>query len=291
MRVSNQGSAETVWLVLDDAWEFNEPLSFEVPKRVEALESGPSLRYITSQRMIERFCAEFGEIFRPFILFGSGDFHHLTALFIRQMKEPFVILSFDNHPDWVVPPVRWSCGGWVNRALENPLVQQVAVWGCGNFECRFPWRLRGNRSACRSGRLWVAPWRSEKSRYPDWLHPMSNADWQTTFVRFVESIRTSAIYVTVDLDCLAESDAITNWENGRFLLADLHWAINFLRKKTRIVGGDLCGAFSPIRYASWFQSIAGRLDHPRQRSVPDRKRRSINLRALEVIWPILTKAA
>jgi hypothetical protein len=287
MRVSNQGSAETVWLVLDDAWEFNEPLSFKVPKRVEALESGPSLRYITSQRMIERFCAEFGEIFRPFILFGSGDFHHLTALFIRQMKEPFVILSFDNHPDWVVGPVHWSCGGWVNRALENPLVQQVAVWGCGNFECRFPWRLRGNRSACRSGRLWVAPWRSEKNDYPDWLHPISTADWRTAFIRFIESIRTSAIYVT---DCLVESDAITNWENGRFLLADLDWAINFLRKKARIIGGDLCGAFSPTRYASWFQSVAGRLDHPPQRSVTDRKRRSINLRALEVVWPILTQA-
>ena len=287
----NQSAAETVWLVLDDAWGFDEPSSFEIPKRVEALGSGPSLRYITSQRMIERFYAEFGEVFRPFILSGSGDFHHLTAIFIRQIKEPFVILSFDNHPDWVVGPVHWSCGGWVNRALENPLVQQVAVWGCGNFECRFPWRLRGNRSACRSGRLWVAPWRSEKNDYPDWLHPMSTADWQTAFVRFVESIRTSAIYVTVDLDCLAESDAITNWESGRFLLADLHWAINFLRKKTKIVGGDLCGAFSPIRYASWFQSIAGRLDHPRQRSVTDRKRRSINLRALEVIWPILTQAA
>jgi hypothetical protein len=89
---------------------------------------------------------------------------------------------------------------------------------------------------------------------------MSTADWKTAFVRFVESIRTSAIYVTVDLDCLAESDAITDWENGRFLLADLHWAINFLRKKTKSVGGDLCGAFSPIRSASWFQSMAGRLD-------------------------------
>jgi len=119
---------------------------------------------------------------------------------------------------------------------------------------------------------------------------MSTADWQAAFVRFVESIRTSAIYVTVDLDCLAESEAITNWENGRFLLADLDWAINFLRKKAKIIGGDLCGAFSPLRYASWFQSVAGRLDHPRQRSVTDRKRRSINLRALEVIWPILTQA-
>ena len=59
----NQGAAETVWLVLDDAWEFDEPLSFEVPKRVDALGSGPSLRFITSQRMIERFYAEFGEVF------------------------------------------------------------------------------------------------------------------------------------------------------------------------------------------------------------------------------------
>jgi hypothetical protein len=119
---------------------------------------------------------------------------------------------------------------------------------------------------------------------------MSTGDWQAAFVRFVESIRTSAIYVTVDLDCLAESDAITNWENGRFLLSDLVWAINLLRQKAKIIGGDLCGAFSPMRYASWFQSVAGRLDHPRRRRVTDGKRRSINLRALEVIWPILTRA-
>jgi hypothetical protein len=286
----NQDAAGTVWLVLDDAWEFDGPLSFEVPQRVDALGRGPSLRYVTSRKMIDRFYAEFGELFRPFILSGSGDFHHLTTIFIRQIREPFVILSFDNHPDWVVGPARWSCGGWVNRALENPLVLQVAVWGCGNFECGFPWRWRGNRSACRSGRLWVAPWRREKNDYPDWLHPMSTADWQAAFARFLESIRTSPIYVTVDLDCLAESEAITNWENGRFLLADLLWAINFVRQNARVIGGDLCGAFSALRYASWFQSVAGRLDHPHQRSVTDTKRRSINLHALERIWPILTQA-
>jgi hypothetical protein len=45
-----------------------------------------------------------------------------------------------------------------------------------------------------------------------------------------------------------------------------------------------------MRYRSWFQTVAGRFDHPPQRSVPDSERRSINLRALEVIWPILTQA-
>jgi hypothetical protein len=285
---SSRGTAGAVWFAFDDAWDFGISESFEPPARIDAREIGPSLRFITSGRMIERFHRKFGKLLRPFVLSGSGDFHHLTAIFVRQVKEPFVILSFDNHPDWDVRPPHWSCGAWVNRALENPLVKQVAVLGCASFECRLPWRLLGNRSACRSGRLWVAPWRSEGDDYPSWLHPMSTFDWRTVFARYVESLRTLPVYVTVDLDSLTESDAITNWENGRFSLSDIVWAIRFLRQKAPIVGGDLCGAFSLARYGSWFQALAGRFDHPRQRSVADSKRHAVNLRALQTIWPVLT---
>jgi arginase family enzyme len=284
---SGQALPEAVWLALDDAWDFVRSPTFNPPSRVDALAEGRLLRFITTKRTMESFRAKFSEHFRPFILSGSGDFHHLTAIFVRQVKEPFAILSFDNHPDWDVRPPHWSCGAWINRALEIPLVQQIAVWGCGSFECGFPWRLLGNRSACRSGRLWVAPWRSEKKTYPSWLHPISSSDWRAAFAQFVESIRTPAIYVTVDLDCLGESDAITNWENGRFALSDLVWAITILRQKVRIVGGDLCGAYSPMRYGSWFQSLAGRFDHPHPRTATDNERRSVNLRALETIWPHL----
>jgi arginase family enzyme len=284
---ASQGPPETVWLAFDEAWSFENSSSIKVPARVDALAAGPSLRFITTKRTVESFYAEFGERFRPFILSGSGDFHHLTAVFTRQIKEPFAILSFDNHPDWDVRPPHWSCGAWVNRALENSLVHQVAVWGCGSFECGFPWRLLGNRSACRAGRLRVAPWRSEGKGYPSWLYPISPADWRLSFTQYVESILAQAIYVTVDLDCLGESDAITNWENGRFALCDLVWAIGLLRQKTRIVGADLCGAFSPMRYGSRFQSLAGRFDHPRQRAVTETERRLVNRRALETIWPLL----
>jgi len=284
---TSQGPPETVWFAFDDAWEFERSPWFKSPLRVDALAVGPSLRFITTGGAVESFCAKFGKHFRPFILSGSGDFHHLTAVFVRQVKEPFAILSFDNHPDWDVRPPNWSCGAWVNRALENPLVQQVAVWGCGSFECGFPWRLLGNRAACRSGRLWVAPWQSVRQNYPSWLHPISSSNWRSAFGQFVESIGTSAIYVTVDLDCLGEKEAITNWENGRFASSDLVWAITFLRQKVRIIGGDLCGAFSPMRYGSRFQALAGRFDHPRQRAVDDNERRAVNLRALETIWPHL----
>jgi hypothetical protein len=276
-----------VWLAVDEAWSFANPSSFKMPSRVDALAAGPSLRFITTKRTVESFYAEFGEYFRPFILSGSGDFHHLTAVFTRQIKESFAILSFDNHPDWDIRPPHWSCGAWVNRALENPLVQQVAVWGCGSFECGFPWRLLGNRPACRSGRLRVAPWRPEGKSFPSWLHPISPADWRVSFAQYVESVLALTIYVTVDLDCLGESDAVTNWENGRFTLSDLVWAITLLRQKVRIVGGDLCGAFSPMRYGSRFQSLAGRFDHPGQRSVTETERRLVNLHALETIWPVL----
>jgi arginase family enzyme len=283
---SSQAASSTVWLAFDDAWDFEGSQSFAVPLRVDALAVGPSLRFITNKRAVESFHAKFSKHFRPFILSGSGDFHHLTAVYVRQVKEPFTILSFDNHPDWDVRPPHWSCGAWVNRALENPLVQQVAVWGCGSFECGLPWRLLGNRWACRSSRLWVAPWRSEGRNYPCWLHPISASDWRVVFTQFVETIR-NPIYVTVDLDCLGSSDAITNWENGRFAPSDLLWAITLLRKKLQIVGGDLCGAFSPMRYGSRFQALAGRFDHPRQRTVPERERQSVNRRALETIWPHL----
>src|ERR1700739_5035251 len=130
---SSQAASNTVWLAFDDAWDFEGSQSFTVPARVDVLAVGPSLRFITSKRGVESFYAKFSKHFRPFILSGSGDFHHLTAVYVRQVKEPFTILSFDNHPDWDVRPPHWSCGAWVNRALENPLVQQVAVWGCGSF--------------------------------------------------------------------------------------------------------------------------------------------------------------
>jgi hypothetical protein len=112
-------------------------------------------------------------------------------------------------------------------------------------------------------------------------------NWRGTFAKYLESLRRRSVYVTIDLDCLKESDAVTNWENGQFSLEDVLWALDLVRSKAVIVGGDLCGAFSTPRYGSWFQSLAGRFDHPRQRRVADGDRHLINNRALQAIWPRL----
>jgi len=281
-------AANQVWFQTDDAWDF---LPGELKSRlpvVDVREEARGLRFITSVGKIEAFAARYASEFRPFTLFGSGDFHHLSALWTRQFTEPFTLISFDNHPDWDIRPPKWSCGAWINRALENPHIEQVAIWGCGNFECNLPWRLLGNRSAAQAGRLQVHPWAREATSYPAWLHPLTPVTWKTQFTNWVESRTAQRIYVTIDLDCLFSNEIVTNWENGRFTCDDLTWALGLLHEKTQIIGGDLCGAWSPPIYETPFQRLAGWFDHPRVESAPGDDLPARNLRAFQRLWPALT---
>lgn len=275
--------AKAIHLNLDNAWAA-EVLPFGA---LDVTSWGPQLRFTAPSRLIEEFYRQAPKAL--FVLFGSGDFHHLTALWLRQLAEPFVLVSFDNHPDWDVRPPRWGCGGWVNRALELPHVKKVSVWGCGNFECWWPGRLFGNRRAEREGRLEVHPWADDRP-LSDQARPgaILRANWREHFAQFIQTLEGSNVYVTIDLDCLRAEEAVTNWESGRFTLEDVAWALGQLRASSApIVGGDICGAFSPPVYARRKQRFAADLDHPRLPARDIKAATQINLRAFETLWPIL----
>jgi len=270
----------------------------------------------------------------PFLLYGSGDFHYLTALRLRRIAQPVVLISFDNHPDWDVRPPKWGCGGWVNRALELPHIRHVAVWGCGNFECWWPHQIFGNRRAERTGVLEVHPWaddrpakdrpatRPEGSQLSQLAGSHSSFErlatsrdfgsvegaarrrrvrrqrrgailrenWRERFEQFCKNLANENIYVTIDLDCLRIEEAVTNWESGRFSVADLQWALGKLRESCRILSGDICGAYSPPKYARRKQRFAAEFDHPKIRLPDEDKIRAINLATLEKLWPLLARA-
>jgi hypothetical protein len=98
----------------------------------------------------------------------------------------------------------------------------------------------------------------------------------------------SNVYVTIDLDCLHAEDAVTNWESGRFTLDDVAWALTQLRASSaRIVGGDICGAFSPPIYARAKQRFAAEMDHPKLARPDLEEARQVNLRAFHQLWPAL----
>jgi arginase family enzyme len=273
-------------LNLDDAWS---GLPHDLPV-VDAREWGPRLRFSAPSRLIEDFWREQESRIAPFLVYGSGDFHHLTALWIRRLGEPFVLISFDNHPDWDVRPPRWGCGGWVNRALELPHVQKISVWGCGNFECWWPRQLFGNRRAEQSGELEVHPWADGRpASQQNRRGAIVNSNWRARFTQFVEALGGASVYVTIDLDCLRAEDAITNWESGRFSLGDVAWALAELRAKATIVGGDICGAYSPSKYARAKQRFVAEMDHPKLPVCDLEAARQVNLRAFHALWPLLSQ--
>jgi hypothetical protein len=274
-------------LNLDDAWP-NEPLGLPV---VDARGWGPQLRFSGPPRLVAAFYREHeAHLAAPFMLYGSGDFHYLTALRLRSVAGPVVVVSFDNHPDWDVRPPKWGCGGWVSRALELSQVRHVAVWGCGNFECWWPVQIFGNRRAERLGILEVHPWADDRpARDRKRRGAILRDNWREHYEQFLKSVVGEHVYITIDLDCLRAEEAVTNWESGRFTTLDLEWALRKLRESSRIISGDICGAFSEPSYVRWKQRFAAEFDHPKlARPSADEIRRT-NSATLEKLWPLLAQ--
>ena len=106
-------------------------------ENVDAREWGPRLRCFAPRSAMHAFIDEVVRGLPPFVLFGSGDFHHLTAALLRNISKPFNLVAFDNHPDWDRRPPYWACGGWMKRALELPKLERAIVWGAGGMALLF----------------------------------------------------------------------------------------------------------------------------------------------------------
>jgi hypothetical protein len=271
---------------LDGAWA---GMSLSLPA-VNLSQWGARLRFTSTPIDIEAFFREIESRLADFILYGSGDFHHLTALWLRRLREPVTLVAFDNHPDWDIRPPRWSCGGWMNRALEVPLLQRAVVWGCGNFECWWPQQIFGNRKAERAGKLTVHPWADDRSaRERKRRGAIVRENWREHFQNFAREIAGEKLYVTIDLDCLAPNFAWTNWENGRFDYDDVIWALGKLREHACIMAGDLCGAYSVPNFARRKQRFAAEIDHPKIALPSPQNIAAVNDAALKALWPTLAQ--
>jgi hypothetical protein len=275
-----------VHLNLDDAWR---DVDTNLPT-IDATPWGPRLRFSVSPRTVEKFFREMEPQLGNFILYGSGDFHHLSGLWVRQVDEPLTVVSFDNHPDWDVRPPRWSCGSWINRVLELPHIRRIGIWGCGNFECWWPHQLFGNRRAERAGTLEVHPWADDRPlKDRNRRGAILRSDWRQSFEKFARDLAGSAIYVTIDLDCLAPALSWTNWENGKLSLEDVRWGLETLRQHARIVAGDMCGAYSRPIYARRKQRFASQMDHPKISLPSEETIRAVNQAAFTTLWPALAE--
>ena len=264
--------------------------------RIDLRDLGPALRLWSRRKNIDVARARIattGEP-RPSITFlGSGDFHHLAALLIERVDEPFTVLHFDNHPDWVRLAPRWHCGSWVNRVLAMPHVQRVVTVGPCSDDLVDPGRKGGNLPALDAGRLALFPWQHEPSRVRRRIADGSGHAWRDgrlhwrnlaerqleDAVRLVlDAIPTGAVWITIDKDVLPEHEALTNWDQGRMPLAALMAMLRAAGQRKRILGADICGEYSPPHHANLLKRIESKLDQPARGDVTDRQRMDDNTR-------------
>jgi hypothetical protein len=210
------------------------------------------------------------------LFFGSGDFHHLTALFVELHTEPLAVVHFDNHPDWVRYPTI-NCGSWVNRALKSPHVAKVVTIGPCSDDLRHPeWKF-ANLPAIRDGRLAVYPWRSAPT--PIWGAPvtasgtsttngllkwrnLAGESWDGFLDELVASLPDTALWITIDKDVLLQAEAITNWDQGEMAVSHVLGALRRLATSFRIAGIDVCGDYSTPRLKDPLRAFLSWSDHP-----------------------------
>lgn len=235
--------------------------------------------------------------------YGSGDFHHLTAWLVAELDEDVTIVHFDNHPDWVRFPATMNCGAWVNRALELPHVRKVVTIGPCSGDLVRPELQFANLDAVRDGRIALYPWRHAPSRvwgrygrtrsyrqeggHLHWRN-LAEEDWPDFLGEMVEAIPTPAVWLTIDKDVLACSDALTNWDQGELPLEHLLRAIERLAGQRRIVGVDVCGDWSEPRFSDPFRATLAYFDHPR-RLRPSPEDLAVNARVNAVLIDCLER--
>ena len=255
-------------------------------QRVDLRSEEGALRLWASRRRLDRLGARLSALEPPpgigpvASFYGSGDYHHLAALLLEAVAEPVTVLHFDNHPDWVRWPRTWNCGGWVSRALDLPQLARIITLGPCSDDLVRPQLQGGNVAALASGRLELYPWQAPPSRvwgrigqgpghrrlggHLVWRCLAEEEDLPGFLDRLRERLPTEAVWISIDKDVLRPEDAVTNWDQGRMPLAVLLDGLRRLTAGKRIVGVDVCGEYSPPRFADPLKRIEAWRDHPPQ---------------------------
>lgn len=149
---------------------------------------------------------------------GSGNYHYLTYLFLKEIEKPFTLVLFDNHPDLGTEcETLLSCGSWVSYALKDiPFLQQVVIIGPTSVL----------RDQINHHQVTLFPFKNN--------HPYS-------IKSILSAIHTPNVYISIDKDVLNPNEATTNWDQGVMTLASLTDCLKVILSCKQVEGVDICG--------------------------------------------------
>ena len=168
-------------------------------------------------------------------LIDSGNYHYMSAMWLKRLTRPFDLMVLDNHTDMQPPAFGdiLSCGGWIAWAMEEiPLLDRVCLIGPPkkDFAC-VDVRLRERTVFVSREAI-----KKEGGQLPSSL---------------LEFIRTGKpVYLSIDKDILRNEDMITGWSQGEMSLHELCLMMNLILVSMdgagiSLEGVDLCGEAPP----------------------------------------------
>lgn len=214
---------------------------------------------------------------------GSGDFHQVSNVLIKEYAEELSVIDFDFHPDWDILPPRFGCGSWVSQALKNKNILKALLLAAGSGDLRAPALQTGNLGVLRKQRLEIYPYRQESSRvyfrrvpengsinvrrglFSDEItwHPLEKEELGEFTLKLIRRLPSRKVYISIDKDCLKKEFALTNWEEGYLRLDQLLTILKVMRDNLDIIGLDITGDYSAPGVSGGIKTVISRIDHPR----------------------------
>lgn len=158
----------------------------------------------------------------------SGNYHYMTLLFLRRIREPFNLFVFDNHTDYQESAFGGliSCGGWIREAADT-LSYLKSIYLIG-----------------------TDPDLLSAEKFGDKVFPvLSDSDFNLLSSFEDDNVHNSEIaspgglpaYLSIDKDVLSEDYFKANWSQGQMTLSGLLCKIKSLINNQRVLGIDICG--------------------------------------------------
>lgn len=243
----DRGKGEVTALVLDDSFNLLEDYSRLCLRFLDLRKEGLSRWCCRWERLLAVEERLHGEV-SPFVLIGNNDYHYLTYVLLKRIKEPFTLVLFDNHSELCPAPGEEliTCGSWLERALALPTLQGAVVVGAAAES------FAGVAPVSAEKVVYVPPDGEEKEKWRrkpggGRLAPFTLSHPQAKTL-LLSLIPPGAVYISVDKDVLREEFAVTGWEQGKLRSGQLFELLATLAGYRRVVGADVCG---DPQFAPW----------------------------------------
>lgn len=228
---------------------------------------------------------------RSIFLIGSGDFHHISYLLIKQIPQKDIqVVVFDNHTDNMFFPAGIHCGSWVYHTSRLPNVAGIAVFGIASGDISGLDLIQNRFSVIRSGKVkyyCLTPVSGLARLLGDTGIEdirISEEDIPGVLKRHLQD-SDGPVYLSIDKDVLRKEVVATGWDQGLMTEAGLLESVAMIAPS--VIAADIAGDISSYSYRNPLKKLMRWVDG--HDSLPDNiekerlKHRELNMKILAAL--------